>query len=304
MRVLVTGGSGMLGRVVVERFRRAGDDAIPAARFTSGPADGAAEWVKMNVADADSVVRAVGTTRPDAVVHAAAIADVDLCEREPDLAHAVNVRGTQNVVEACRRSGARLVYVSTDYVFDGTAAPYAEGDEPSPVQVYGRTKLAGEKAVATLPGAVSARTAVLFGRAPTWRSNLVLWLLERLERGEPAKAATDQVGTPTLVDNLADMLVALVRSQREGIYHTAGATIIDRYAFARQTASVFGYDPDDIQPIQAADSPRPAQRPPNVGLRLDRLRRDFPDVSPLSTGQALLQLRAQLRGVPATSARA
>jgi dTDP-4-dehydrorhamnose reductase len=304
MRVLVTGGSGMLGRVVVDRVRRDGDEAIAAARFASGPPDDPSGSVHMDVADAESVRRTIRQTQPDTIIHAAAIADVDLCEREPQLAHAVNVRGTQHIVDACRESGARLVYVSTDYVFDGGGAPYDEGDEPNPIQVYGRTKLEGERAVASLPGALSARTAVLFGRAPAWRSNLVLWLLDRLERREPAVAATDQVGTPTLVDNLADMLIALARSDRDGIYHAAGATNVDRYTFARQTAEVFGYDPDRVQPIRAAESSRPARRPPNVGLNVERLRRDFPTVLPLSTEQALLQLRAQLHAEPTTAVRA
>src|SRR5207237_9050977 len=140
-------------------------------------------------------------------------------------------------------AGARVVAVSTDYVFDGEEGPYAEDDPPRPLNVYGRTKLAGERAALGHPNAAIGRTAVLFGWHPGSRSNVALWLLERLARGEPAPAAADQWGNPTLTDNLAELLIELAQGGRRGIYHVAGASIRTRYELAREAADVFGFDP-------------------------------------------------------------
>ncbi len=296
MRVLVTGGTGLLGTKVVELAQRRGLETFSAARRPPAPEAPPAPFMPLDLTNRASVQAAFERVRPNLVIHTAAMADVDACEREPELAWAVNAEGTTYVAEACRVHDARLVYVSTDYVFDGTAGPYREEDATNPLNVYAETKLAGERAVAMLPNAITARTAVLYGWAPGIRSNLVLWLLDRLARGEPAPAATDQAGSPTLADNLAEMLIALAVGRQTGVYHVAGATMTDRYRFCRLAAEVFGYDPDLIRPIRSAEISRPARRPANVALVIDKLRRDVPEARPLAAREALEVLRGQLTG--------
>src|SRR5262249_4771529 len=133
---------------------------------------------------------------------------------------------------------------------------------------------------------------------PGSRSNVVLWLLERLARLEPAPAAVDQWGNPTLTDSLADVLVELAQSGRRGVYHAAGATVRSRYELARETAEAFGFDSALVQPIESASLVRPARRPRHVGLLLDKLRREVPAASPLPLRAALAELRRQLAASP------
>jgi dTDP-4-dehydrorhamnose reductase len=294
MRVLVTGATGMLGRKLVSKLREASEEVFAASRRVDGPWPPGTTPVAMDVTNGPSVASAVQQARPEVVIHAAAIADVDLCEREPALAEAVNAVGTAHVVDACREAGSRLVYVSTDYVFDGNSGPYREDDPVGPLSVYGRTKLVGEQAAASLSGSVIARTAVLFGQAPAGRSNLVLWLLERLKNGVTAPAATDQSGSPTLVDNLADMLLAFATNEQQGVFHAAGATVTDRYSFCRVAAAAFGYDPDLVQPVQSTSISRPARRPVNSGLLVDKVAAALPQAPPLTANESLAVLRRQL----------
>ncbi len=302
MRVMITGANGMLGARLAPRLGARDHEVILAQRRATRIDSERIAAVQLDVTDDDSVRSAFDAARPQVVIHAAAMADVDLCERDPQLAHAVNAQGTRRVAEASRAHGARLVYVSTDYVFDGAAGPYREDDPAAPIQVYGRSKLEGELAVLEVPHAVVARTAVLFGPAPPGRSNLVLWLLDRLRRGESAPAATDQIGSPTLVDNLSDMLIALAEASCGGVYHVAGASALDRFQFARLVAEVFGFDPSRVEPILSATIPRPARRPHNAGLLVDKLRRDVPAAIPLSAEQSLLALRDQFGAAAASGA--
>src|SRR5204863_2541762 len=137
--------------------------------------------------------------------------------------------------------GAGVVHLSTEYVFDGATGPYTEDDPPNPISVYGRTKLESERVLAALASHWAvARTTVLFGYAPSARPNFVLWLLDRLARGERARVVADQVGSPTLADNLAEMVLALATGAARGIYHTVGASRLSRYAFAQLAARIFG----------------------------------------------------------------
>src|SRR5262249_8374140 len=154
------------------------------------------------------------------------------------------------------------VHLSSEYVFDGTVGPYTEDDPPNPISVYGRTKLESEHILAALaPSWAVARTTVLFGYAPSARPNFVLWLLDRLARPQPCPVVADQVGSPTLADNLAEMVLALAPCDARGIYHTVGASRLSRHAFAQLAARTFGLDESLVEPITTAELRQPAPRP-------------------------------------------
>jgi dTDP-4-dehydrorhamnose reductase len=197
--------------------------------------------------------------------------DVDGCEREPELAWRANVGGTEQVARACRALGARLVAVSTDYVFDGTRGRYREDDLPNPQGAYARTKRCGEEAALVIaPDAAVARVAVVYsGRAgakPTFATQVV----EKLSRGEPVKAFSDQVVSPTLAESAAEMtLELLVEHDLRGVLHTAGATALDRVDFARRVAARFGLS-GEIVPVKTADVKLLAPRPLRSGLDVGR----------------------------------
>ena len=256
LRWLVTGAEGQLGRCLVARLR---DD--PRHRIAAAPGRGA-----LDVADRDAVRRAVLEApgdRPDVVVNAAAMTQVDLCESEPARAERVNAVGAGWVAEACREAPAKLVQVSTDYVFDGHGSrPYTEEDPPAPRSVYGRTKLEGERRVlAACPDALVVRTAWVFGPG----RNFVRTILEAARRaragGPPLRVVADQHGSPTWAGHLADALVTLVEAGAVGIYHVAGSGTATWWDLARAAVDAWGHPELPIEKVATQEFPRPAPRP-------------------------------------------
>ena len=193
MRVAVTGANGLLGGEAVARL--AGRHEVlalgrGACRLPPGPY----RWAAVDLGDGGSAGEALRDFRAEAVLHAGALTDVDGCERDPDAAWRVNVGGTEQVARACRELGARLVAVSTDYVFDGEAGPYREEDLPNPRGAYARTKRCGEEAAMLLaPGCAVARVAVVFSGRPGAKPTFATQVVEKLSRGEPVRAFADQV---------------------------------------------------------------------------------------------------------------
>ncbi len=297
MRVLVTGSNGLLGTKLLERMlREPTAEPLGASRGERANAYlGDLPFWQLDVTDPAAVGRVLDEARPDAVIHTAALTDVDGCERQRDLALAINRDGAAHVARACAARGVRLVHLSTEYVFDGTAGPYSEDDEPNPLGWYAQTKHAGEQAVVATGGDWAiARTTVIYGYAPHVRANFVLWLLGRLGAGERASIVDDQVGSPTLADNLAEMTLSLAASERVGVFNTVGADVMSRYEFARLVAEIFGLDPDLLDPISTASLKQLAPRPLRAGLLMDRFRAAFPDVPVLSVAEGLAVLHDQL----------
>jgi len=258
MRVLVTGGAGQLGRELVAAFTVAGDDVTSADAST------------FDLVDRDGALQVIGAVVPDAVVHAGAWTDVDGCEREPDRAYAVNAMGTRHVAEAARFCGARVCYVSTDYVFDGTAKePYREWDATNPVSVYGRSKLAGESVLS--PADTVVRTSWVCGQ---YGKNFVKTILDRALDGQRLTVVDDQHGCPTFADDLAGMIRRLVVSRLPGVFHVTNQGATTWYRFARDIVEAAGLDAELVQPITTAEMqpPRPAPRPASSVLDNGALR--------------------------------
>lgn len=297
-RVLVTGGNGLLGTKTVELLLAEGRQPISASlepeslnRFL-----GAFPYFPLDITDAAAVRNLLARLRPEAVIHTAAFTAVDACETQRDLSRRVNVEGTANVAAACREIDARLVHLSTEYVFDGESGPYTEEDLPRPISHYGLTKLESEKSVRErCSDWVIGRTTVLFGRAPNVRPSFVAWLVDKLSRGERIRVVDDQIGSPTLADSLARMLVGLLDSDRGGIYNTVGDSILDRHAFAVMAARLFGLEPALIDRIKTPELGQPAPRPLRAGLIMDKFKRDFPSVPVLTAQQALEELQRQMQ---------
>lgn len=270
MRVAVTGANGLLGGAAVARL--AGRHEVlavgrGACRLPPGPF----RWADADLGDGRSVEAALLDFRAEAVLHAGALTDVDGCERDPDAAWRVNVGGTEQVARACRALGARLVAVSTDYVFDGEAGPYGEEDVPNPRGAYARSKRCGEEAALLLsPDCVVARVAVVYSGRPGAKSTFATQVVEKLSRGEVVKAFSDQIVSPTLAENGAGMtLELLLEHDSRGIFHTSGATALDRVDFARRVAARFGLT-GEIIPVKTADVKLLAPRPLRSGLRVER----------------------------------
>jgi dTDP-4-dehydrorhamnose reductase len=279
-RVLLTGGNGQLGRDVRDVLAGAvPDGGVPGDRLdgTLLPAveHGEFEVLATDIDNLDLVDRAavrdaVEGFRPDLVLHGGAYTAVDACESDPDTAFAVNSLGTRHLAEAAASVGAHIVYVSTDYVFDGSADhPYVEWDPPNPRSVYGRSKLGGEQEIRTLSGASGTivRTAWVSGAHGANMVKTVLRLAAASSDGV-LRFVDDQHGCPTFTADLARAIVRLGVDRRPGTFHVTNEGATTWFGFVRATMAAAGYDPARVEPIKTAelDPPRPAPRPANSRL--------------------------------------
>jgi dTDP-4-dehydrorhamnose reductase len=217
-----------------------------------------------DLADRDSVLGAITSVRPDLVVHAGAFTAVDRCETEADEAYRVNSLGTRHVADGARRVGAHVVYVSTDYVFDGTKpAPYVEWDDPNPQSVYGRSKLAGERELD--PCWTVARVSWVCGEHG---ANMVKTVLRLAAEHPVLSFVDDQRGHPSFTADLAPVVRRLALDRRAGVYHVTNQGAVSWYEFAGAVLAAAGEDPARVTPIATADlqPPRPAPRPTNSVL--------------------------------------
>ena len=306
MRILVTGAGGQLGRDLLDALAgRVPPGGLRCALFgPAGPRRSVGDVVgttheTLDVAERLAVLEAVSEVRPDVVIHAGAWTAVDACEGEPDRAYAVNALGTRNVAEAARRVGAHLVYVSTDYVFDGLAGrPYREWDDPCPLSVYGRSKLGGERECG--PEATIVRTSWVCGAGG---GNMVKTAL-RLAGGEgPLRFVEDQHGSPTFTADLAPAIVTLALERPAGVFHMTNQGETTWYDFVRAVLESAGHDPGRVQPISTADldpARYPAPRPPFSVLDNAVVRASgWPSLPPWTEGLArLVRVLAQEGGRP------
>ncbi len=269
LRLMVTGAGGMLGQAVQRAAAQAGHDVHAFTR------------AQLDIADADAVNRATGDAGPQAVVNLAAWTDVDGAEADPQGAHAINADGAGNVARAAARHGARLVHVSTDYVFDGTAdRPYVESDPTGPRSQYGATKLAGEQQVAgENPNAAIVRTAWLFGAGGR---NFVDTMLRLAGEGSTeVSVVDDQRGCPTWTGHLAPALLQVALTEAKGIMHVAGGGSCTWYDLAREVFRQANLEVH-VQPVTSEQMKRPAPRPHNSVLRTER--DDAPCLPPWQEG--------------------
>ncbi|MEM2618786.1 MAG: dTDP-4-dehydrorhamnose reductase [Candidatus Hadarchaeales archaeon] len=280
MKLLITGSSGLLGSKLVE----AAKDHEVLATYGTKPLF--PDSVRMDITSKNEVLRIVSDFKPDVVVHTAAETDVDGCELNKGRAWQVNVGGTKNIAEACAKVGASLVYVSTDYVFDGEGGLYTEEDVPNPINYYGLTKLEGEKQVMKVDGHLIARTSVLYGWHP-WKKNFATWLLNSLREQKQIAIVDDHYNSPTLADNLAELLLEAVKKGLTGLYHIAGRERVSRFRFALEIARIFELNGELIKPIKMAELKAwVAKRPRDSSLRVDKIERQL-KIKPLNVSEGL-----------------
>ena len=259
MRLFITGGSGLLGSKLAEIAADRGDEVF-SGYCHHLPEVG--ERIKFDLEDKDVIRDKILEVRPEVVYHTAALTDVDRCETDQDLAWKINVEGTESVAKYAAEVGAFVVYISTDYVFDGKRGFYIEDDRTDPINHYGLTKLLGERFCDCV-----ARTCVIYGAKPaSGKVNFALWLIERLASGEEVRIVTDQYITPTLNTNLARMLIEAGERRVSGVFHMAGATRISRYDFAIEIAREFGLDEGLIHPASMSEMRWKARRPRDSSL--------------------------------------
>ena len=294
MSVLVTGANGLVGSCVLARLAGAGEKVVAAGRGPRRGGPAAVEYVELDLLRPESLRALIGSTGARAVIHCAAMTDVDACEKDPVEAWTVNVRGTEAAALGCRDARARLVALSTDYVFDGERGPYSEDDAPNPRGVYARTKRAGEEAALLLaPDCAVARVAVVYSGRRGAKRTFATAAAEQLLAGKEVRAFHDQVVSPTLADNAAEMVIGLWRSGQGGIWHCAGASTVSRVEFCRALARKLGADERLVVPVPLSAARLPAPRPARCGLEVTRIRRLLGPSVPLELDEALDRFLAE-----------
>ena len=222
MRVFIVGASGFVGRMMMEYLSK---DHGTYGSFYSNPTEG---LIHLDMTDQRAVRDILTSLKPDVIIHPAANPNVEYCEEHPIETWQVNVEGSKNIIEIAREIGAKFVYFSSDYVFDGTNGPYSEDDVPNPINEYGLQKLAVEKLIAnSLDDYLIIRITVVYG----WElhgKNFVMGLIKNLKNGEFMKIPCDQIGSPTYANNMVQAVKELIESDKTDIYHVAGTDVMDR----------------------------------------------------------------------------
>ena len=295
-RILICGSNGLLGqRLALLLSSQTEYEVLNTSRNRSFVFDDRLfDYTQLDVTQKSDVKSLVSSFHPTVIINAAAATDVDWCELHREDAWKANVVGTENLIEAARKVGARLIHVSTDYVFDGNHGPYSEEDKPNPVSYYGKTKLASENAVRTggIPHTI-LRTIVLYGYGIGVRDSFPLWVVKSLSKGGTIRCAEDQISNPTHVIDLAFAAIKAFELNRDGIYHVCGLERISRYDFALRTAEVFSLDAALITKIRSAELRQKAHRPLVTGFVTLKAQTEL-GITPMDTRQGLTLFKREL----------
>ncbi len=267
MKFLVTGSAGLVGRQVVKDLVEEGE-TVYSAFHNLKPENGIP--TQMDLCSDDKIKKVIEKTNPDAILHLAAFTDVDLCEKEKELAMNINGHATEIIAKQAAKQKSFFVYVSTDYVFDGEKGMKKESDPTNPVDFYGKSKLEGEKAVMNLASSwCIARTSTPYGIHQTKKS-FPVWVAENLNQKNTINVVTDQFTSPTYIPNFSRMLIEVAKRQFVGIIHLAGATRISRYEMAEIIADKLNLDKKLLRSTNIDDMKWLAKRPKDSSLDVSK----------------------------------
>src|ERR1700758_5560292 len=286
MKILITGSNGLLGQKLVYKLRNQANVSLIATARGENRLLQTTGYVydEMDITNEKQVHQILTKHMPDAVIHTAAMTNVDACETEKELAVAMNTSAVRYIVDALqdlqqKNSGYKpqLVHLSTDFIFDGTHGPLDENEKPNPLSFYAETKLNAEKIIQSskLHWTI-ARTVLVYGIVDNMsRSNIVLWAKQNLEQGKKINVVDDQFRSPTLAEDLADGCILLGQKKAQGIYNNSGKDFMSILQLVHQVADYYGLDKSLITPSKSADIKQPAKRPPITGFIIDKAIKDL-----------------------------
>ncbi|MEK6907171.1 MAG: NAD(P)-dependent oxidoreductase [Nanoarchaeota archaeon] len=285
--VLITGGSGLLGMGLL-KMAPGEYNIIPTYNSDFALNYHDFKLYKFNITKKNEVTEVFNHFKPNYVIHAASIGNVDYCERNKDEAYLVNVEGTKNILNLCKNYGAKLLFTSSNAVFDGEHSPYLEESETNPVNYYGKTKLIIEELIKNSNlDYVIARLMLMYGwNHPNERRNPVTWLIEKLQIGEGVKMVNDTYTNPLFNIQAAKAIWQMIERDSYGLYNIAGKDRVNRYEFAVKTAEVFGLDTNLIEPVSSDYFPGIAKRMPDTTYDVTKMERDI-DITPMSLDEGL-----------------
>jgi dTDP-4-dehydrorhamnose reductase len=291
MKLLITGASGLYGSKIAEIAENKGHEVYS---FHSQHPVTHGKPIQIDISDKTKVKTEIEKINPETIIHAATMTDVDKCELNRELAWKINVDGTDAVAQAAKLSNAFFIYISTDYVFDGSKGNYTETDLPSPLSYYAYTKLKAEEHVkAIFDEYCIARPSVIYGAQPAaGKVNFALWVLNKLRNKEQANVFIDQWNSPTLNTSLAEMTLETAERKLNGTYHLSGETRISRYDFAKALAKTFELDQSLLNSSSLKDFAFPAKRPKDSSLNTNKASQILKN-KPLRIEQALEKLKKE-----------
>ncbi len=277
MNVLITGANGFLGHYLVKKLLQENYSVIATGKGESRlpfEDNGQFVYAPLDFTDPYAVHDVFDRYKPAVVIHAGAMGKPDECEAQQWQAYLVNVEGTVTLLMNAADQRSFFVYVSTDFVFDGSKGSYREEDKTGPVNYYGKTKQEAEEAVMEYEGDWAiVRTVLVYGQPLSGRSNILTIVRDKLEQGQSYNVVDDQFRTPTYVEDLADGIVRIVNRQAKGIYHLSGEDLLTPYQMALLTADHLGLDKNLIHRATAADFSQSARRPANTSLIIGKAKR-------------------------------
>ncbi len=291
MKILITGANGLLGQHLVKLLLDTTAHEIMATSKREPRLvvqDSRLHYYSLDITDGMEVHLLLEKLQPDTIIHCAALTQVDECEQQPIKAWEINVTATRFIVDAAKKINAFVIFISTDFVFDGLSGPYKETDIVNPVSYYGSTKVAAEKAVAEsgLQYAV-VRTCLLYGNILFGtRTNIISWVKENLEQGKKIKVVSDQWRTPTYVADLAKGILLIAEKKAVGLFHISGSDFLNPYEMAMATAAYLSLDASLIEKTDASHFTQPAKRPAATGFIIEKAKTVL-GYSPVSFTQGL-----------------
>lgn len=299
-RILVTGSNGLLGQKITDLSLP--DPEIELIASSVGPnrhniKDGYV-YEELDILDPSRLNEIVEMYRPDAIIHTAAMTNVDACEVERPKCYALNVQAVKNLVEVCESRDIQLIHLSTDFIFDGEDGPYTEEAEPNPLSYYGETKLESEQVLknSSCRWAI-LRTIIVYGIVNDMsRSNIVLWAKGALEKGEPIHVVNDQWRMPTLAEDLAECCLLAVKKNAAGVYNVSGKDLMSILEIVERVADFYGLDKTLIRAISAESLNQTAKRPKKTGFVLNKARTEL-GYDPRSFEEGMAFMDMQLKSL-------
>ena len=286
-----------MGQKIVYKLRNRKDTEVIATSYGQNriiEKDGYT-YESLDITDTGEADRVISRHRPDVIMNTAAMTNVDACENEKEKCLKLNVEAVANLVKICEKLSARLIHLSTDFIFDGEKGPYREEDEANPLSFYGSSKYEAEKILqqSKIDWTI-LRTIIIYGIVDNMsRSNVVLWAKDALEKGQSINVVDDQFRSPTLAEDLADACISAAMKGATGIYHVSGREIMSILELVHKIADFYGLDKSLISPVKSSSLNQPAKRPPYTGFIIDKAIKDL-DFKPHTLEEGLTILTQQL----------
>jgi dTDP-4-dehydrorhamnose reductase len=294
MKVLVTGANGLLGQLLVNQLLGKGFYVIATGRGYSRLPFSLEEnyrYKDLDITNEGEVGNLMISEKPEIVIHAAAMTQVDECELEQAQCFDINVKATALILAQAELYSRLIIYISSDFVFDGEKGNYLEEDGLRPVNWYGFTKTMAESLIkeSEIPWGI-VRTSLVYGNSlKSTRNNIVSWVKEKLTKREKIRVVDDQIRTPTYVEDLAKGVLLIMEKEASGIFHISGKDILSPFEMAAKTATYFFLDKDLIERVNASVFSQPAKRPLLTDLLIDKARREL-GYEPLTFGEGLKKM--------------